>query len=86
MSADEFLSEILITSQQLQNGWEATGQTAENNGIDYQVYRERYDDDREQIWVHAYGGNYLVWQQQEDRDNREVLLSVSIQAHPDIRV
>lgn len=86
MSANEFLSEILVTSQQLQNGWEATGQTAENNGIDYQVYRERYDD-RELIWVHAYGDNYLVWQQQDDdRDDREVLLNVSIQAHPDIRV
>ena len=48
------------------------------NGVTCQVYQERYDDDRERIWVQQVGSNYIVWQKQEDRDDREILIEMSI--------
>ena len=62
-SANEFLSRILITSEQLEN------QRYENvgNGTvgdrNCTIYQERYDDDHDSIWVAQTGANYIIWQE-----------------------
>lgn len=62
-SANEFLSRILITSEQLEN------QRYENVGSgtvgdrNCTIYQERYDDDRDSIWVAQSGANYIIWQE-----------------------
>lgn len=76
MSADEFLGEFMITSQELQRSWDSTGGTESVNGVECQVYMERYDDDRETICVSQYGENYIVW---KETDGREVsILTLNI--------
>lgn len=77
MSANEFLGKIMMTSDQLSR-WDSLNTTETINGVTCQVYQERYDDDRERIWVQQVGSNYIVWQKQEDRDDREILIEMSI--------
>ena len=76
MSANEFLGKIMMTSEQLSR-WDFQG-TETINGVTYQLYQERYDDDPELIRVQQVGSNYIVWQTMEDRDDREVLTELNI--------
>ena len=81
MSANEFLSKVMITSSHLDGAYESTGEVDTVNGIDCQVYRERYDDDRERICVQQVSGtsNYIIWEKHEDWNDTETLIKLSIQ-------
>ena len=81
MSANEFLSKVMITSSHLDSAYESTGEVDTVNGIDCQVYRERYDDDRERICVQQVSGtsNYIIWEKHEDWNDTETLIKLSIQ-------
>ena len=81
MSANEFLSKVMITSSHLDSAYESTGEVDTVNGIDCQVYRERYDDDRERICVQQVFGtsNYIIWEKHEDWNDTETLIKLSIQ-------
>ena len=79
MSINEFLGKIMITSEQLESRYDPTGDTNTVNGITCQVYQERHDDDRERISVQQIGGsNYIVWEKQEEWDDRETLIEYHI--------
>ena len=79
MSANEFLGEILITQQMLDSRYAATGDSENIGGVQCDVYREKYDDDRDRIWVQQSGSNYIIWQEQDgDWDDRETLIALEI--------
>ena len=79
MSANEFLGEILITQQMLDSRYAATGDSENIGGVQCNVYREKYDDDRDRIWVQQSGSNYIIWQEQDgDWDDRETLIVLEI--------
>ena len=78
-SANEFLSRIVINSDQLQRMYSDTGETATIGGVICQVYRELYDDDRETISVQNIGGsNYIIWEKLEEWDDRDTLIEYNI--------
>ena len=87
MSANEFLSKVLITSSQLDSAYESTGEVDTVNGIDCQVYRERCDDDRERICVQQVSGtsNYIIWEKYEDWDDTDTLIDIHIQSSPSLQ-
>lgn len=78
MSANEFLGKILMTSQELQRGWTDTGSTEDIGGVNCQIWRERYDHDQDRIWVEQRGSFCIVWQEQDDRYDREALVELGI--------
>ena len=87
MSANEFLSKVLITSSQLDSAYESTGEVDTVNGIDCQVYRERHDDDRERICVQQVSGtsNYIIWEKHEEWDDTDTLIEIHIQSSPSLQ-
>ena len=64
-SANEYLSDFIKTSDEIDRGWEPLNQSENVSGHSCQIYQERYDDDRDCIWVEQYGGFYVVWQEGE---------------------
>lgn len=76
MSANEFLGKIMVTSEQLSRGWTNTGETGEISGVTCQIWQEQRDDDR--MWVQQYGSNYIVWQEQDDRNDYETLIELGV--------
>lgn len=67
-SADDFLDDILITDAELQNRYTPLNQQETVSGHQCNVYQERYDDDRESIYVESVGDLNIVWQKSEWRE------------------
>ncbi len=83
-SANEFISEFMMTADELNREWESLNQSESIGGHNCQVYQERYDDDRDRIWVQQVGSNYIVWQEAElgwngQIHDAETLTSLNIQ-------
>lgn len=67
-SADDFLDDILITDSELQNRYTPLNQQEAVSGHQCNLYEERYDDDRETIYVQEADNLNIVWQKSEWRE------------------
>lgn len=83
-SANEFLGRIFATSEQLASQMYQQAGTGTVNGHNCTIYQERYDDDREAIWVQSVGNLNVIWQQADYWNGQaydaDVLVSYNIQS------
>ena len=62
-SANEFLSRIMITHEQLDSQRYENAGSGSVGDRTCTIYVEKNDDDRDAIWVAQSGSNYIIWQE-----------------------
>ena len=87
-SANEYLSDFVKTSSEIERGWASLNESATVSGHSCQIYQERYDDDRDCIWIEQSGSNYIVWQEGEYWNGQaydvETIVEISIDSLPSL--
>ena len=87
-SANEFLSDIMKVADEIDRGWTSLNQSETISGHSCQIYQEKYDDDRDCIWVEQSGDIYIVWQEGEYWNGQaydvETVTDISIQSMPSL--
>ena len=87
-SANEYLSDFVKTSSEIERGWTSLNESATVSGHSCQIYQERYDDDRDCIWIEQSGSNYIVWQEGEYWNGQaydaETIVEISIDSLPSL--
>ena len=75
-------------ADEIDRGWTSLNQSETISGHSCQIYQEKYDDDRDCIWVEQSGDIYIVWQEGEYWNGQaydvETVTDISIQSMPSL--